>query len=154
MASVRGFDLSRPGTVGRVGVIACTALLLGALAVRYPEALREAGGRADANAALGYADREIGGGNSVVVEQQMMYEARARIPPDGTFDVVVGEPREEWSELTAVGITPFAVSFLMPRRREPGAGWVLCYGCDRTAFPGFVAEWEGEGDLALLRRAT
>lgn len=154
MPSVRGTSRSRPGMVGQVGVIACATLLVGALLVRYPAALREAGQRADANAALSYADREIGGGNSVVVEQQLMYEARARIPADATFDVAVGEPREEWSELTAVGITPFAVSFLMPRRREPGAGWVLCYGCDRTAFPGFVAEWEGEGDLALLRRAT
>jgi hypothetical protein len=150
----RGNDLSTEGALGRVGVLVCVALLVAALIVRFPLALDEAGDRASANAGLGFADRELGGGNSVVVDQQAMYEAQARIPEDEGFEVALGERREGWSELTETGIRSFSIFFLLPRRERAGAPWVICYGCDRSAYPGFDPVWEGEESLVLLRRSS
>ena len=32
--------------------------------------------------------------------------------------------------------------FLLPRRTDPGAPWILCFACDRRAYPDAEAVWE------------
>jgi hypothetical protein len=151
--SGHGSWLARPDSLPKLSVVVCVVALLVALVVRYPFALRDAGRSARDNSALSYLDRDIAGGNSVVVDQLAMVEARGSIPEDGTYEVIVGEPTAAWSELTATFASGFALSYLLPRRQEPGAPWVLCYGCDRSQLPGAQVLWEdAEQGVALLKR--
>jgi hypothetical protein len=147
--------LGRPDSLPRLSVVLCVVALVVALVVRYPAAIRDAGRSAGDNSALSYLDRDIAGGNSVVVDQLAMVEARGSIPKDGTYEVIVGEPTPAWSELTATFAGAFALSYLLPRRQEAGAPWVLCYGCDRSQLPGAQVVWEDvEQGVALLKRAS
>ena len=44
--------------------------------------------------------------------------------------------------------------FLLPRRIEPGAPWILCFACDRSAYPDAQAVWEDPAEgLSILSRA-
>jgi hypothetical protein len=96
----------------RLVVTFCAAVLLVALAVRYPDAFRDANESARANAALDLVDRAIGAGNSVFSDQALLVEARGLIPPDESFAVAVGPPQPGWTELTATAADPFLRSFL------------------------------------------
>ena len=127
------------------------ALALAVIVVRYADAFRAPNDTARANAALDLVDRTLGGGNSVFPDQGLMVEARGRIPPDGAFQVAVGDAQPGWTDLTATFAETYARYFLLPRRAEPGADWILCLACDRAAFPGADAVWEGEAGLSLLR---
>ena len=43
--------------------------------------------------------------------------------------------------------------FLLPRRTSPDAPWILCFACDRSAYPGAAPVWEdAEEGLAILSR--
>lgn len=145
--------LEWPDGTRRLGVIACVGVLLVALAFQYPGALREADAEADENAALSYADREFASGNSVVADQGGLYEARGRIPPDGSYIVSVGEPVDGWTDLTAPFVSSFARYFLLPRRQLDGAPWVLCYACDLGDHPGHATVYAGSDGISLLRRS-
>ncbi len=145
--------LEWPDGTRRLGVLACIGVLLAALAAQYPEALRQADDEASRNAALSYEDREFAGGNSVVADQGGLYEARARIPEDGTYSVSMGAPVDGWTDLTAEFTPWFARYFLLPRREDPAAPWVLCYACDPTEHPGFETVWTGDDGISLLERA-
>jgi hypothetical protein len=130
------------------------ALVLSALAVRYPDTFRAANQTARANAALDLLDREIGGGNSVIPDQEVLLEARARIPVNATFAVAVGEPQQGWTDLTATYAETFFRYFLLPRRVGPNAPWILCLACDPNAFPGTRPVWKGENGIVILRRQS
>ena len=130
------------------------AVLLVALAVRYPDAFRDANEIARANASLDQVDRAVGAGNSVFPDQALLVEARGLIPSDEDFAVAVGPPRTDWTELTATGAELFLRSFLLPRRPDPDARWIVCVGCDRNDYPGADAVWEGEDGLSVLRRES
>ena len=134
-------------------VVFCVAVTIGALVVLWPEAFADANRAARANAALDYVDRQVGGGNSVLPDQAVVIEAQGRIPTDGTFLVAVGDPQEGWSELsTPDAITTFMRSVLLPRRESGDAPWILCFACDRGAFPDAEPVWEDEEGLSILRR--
>ncbi len=135
-------------------IVYCVAVMLVAIAVRYPEAFRDANEQARANARLDLFDRELGGGNSVIPDQGLVVQARSRIPTDGTFTVAVGEPQSGWTDLTAPFAETYARYFLLPRRLEPDAPWILCLACDPSRYPGAQAVWEGDDGLSLLRRAS
>lgn len=145
--------LEWPEGTRRLGVIACVGVLLVALAFQYPDALRDLDAEADKNAAHSYADREFAGGNSVVADQGGLYEARGRIPPDGSYAVSVGQPVEGWTDLTAPFIPSFARYFLLPRRQLEGAPWVLCYACDARNHPGYATVYTGSDGISLLHRS-
>lgn len=82
-------------------------------------------------------------------------EARARIPDDGTFTVAVGDAREDWSELATPGaIDSYLRYFLLPRRPDPDAPWVLCLACDRSSYPNSTVVWTDDEGLSILRRAA
>jgi len=94
----------------------------------------------------------IGGGNSVIPDQDVLFEALGRIPADETFAVAVGEPQQGWTDLTATYAETFLRYFLLPRRVDPEARWIICFACDRQAIPGARAVWEGEDGIAIRRR--
>jgi hypothetical protein len=130
----------------------CVAVMVVAIVVRYPDAFRDANASARANARLDLLDRKIGGGNSVVPDQGLLVEALGRIPPDGTFAVAVGDRRPGWTDLTATFAETYARYFLLPRRAAPDAPWILCFACDRAAYPGAEVVWEGDDGLSILKR--
>lgn len=128
------------------------ALVLVAVAVRYTDAFRTANQTARANAALDLLDRKVGGGNSVIPDQELLFEALGRIPTAESFAVAVGERQEGWTDTTATYAETFLRYFLLPRRVDPEAPWILCFACDPATFPGARVVWEGEDGLAILRR--
>jgi hypothetical protein len=132
----------------------CAAVMLVAIVVLYPDAFREANESARANARLDLLDREFGGGNSVIPDQGLLVEARGRIPEDGTFAVAVGERQPGWTDLTATFAETYSRFFLLPRRAAGDAPWILCFACDRSAYPGAEVVWEGDDGLSILRRAS
>lgn len=138
----------------RLVVVFCLAVILVALAVRYPDAFRDAGDTARANARLDFVDRDVGAGNSVFPSQALLVAARGLIPADQSFAVAAGDPQPGWTSLTAPAAEPFLRSYLLPRRLDPNGPWIVCLACDRGAYPGADAVWEGDDGLSILRRES
>ena len=130
------------------------AVVLVAVLFRFPDAFRDANATARANAALDLLDREVGGGNSVVPDQRLLFEARARIPSDGTFTVALGPRRPGWTDLTEGFAETYLRYFLLPRREAPDAPWILCLACDRTTFPRARVAWGGDNGLSILEQPS
>ena len=79
-----------PVGIVRIGVVFLVAAATVAVVVRYPPVLRELGdGTRTETVRLSYADREIAGGNGLVVDQLAVYAARGLIPDDATYHVAV-----------------------------------------------------------------
>jgi hypothetical protein len=143
-----------PGAVGRIVVLFCVAVMVVAAAWLYPRAFRDANTAARANARLDAVDRALGGGNSVLPAQAIAVEARGRIPAHGTFAVAVGPRQPGWSSLAIPPtLENYMRYFLLPRQMDPAAPWILCFACDRDAYPGAQVVWEdAEQKLAILAR--
>jgi hypothetical protein len=141
-------------TPARVGVAACVAISIVTVAVQLPRALVQLGETAGRNASFSYEDREFGAGNSIIPDKQLLYEARALIPPDGTFQVVTrsGSIRDE-RPLTREFAANFADYFLIPRRPSPTSPWLICLGCDSSNVAGDerVVWTDGAGSMLLER---
>ena len=127
-----------------------------ALAWLYPHAFNGANRAARANARLDNIDRALGGGNSVLPAQAIAIEARERIPTHGTFAVAVGPRQPGWSVLAdPASVENYMRYFLLPRKTDPDAPWILCFACDRSAYPGATAVWEDSPNaLSILRRPS
>ena len=138
----------------RLVVAFCLAVTLVALAVRYPDAIRDARDTARANANLDLVDRDVGAGNSVFPEQSLLVAARGLIPADESFAVASGDPQPGWTPLTPLAAEPFLRSYLLPRRLDPNARWIVCLACDRGAYADAEAVWEGDDGLSILRRES
>ena len=120
--------------------------------VYYVRAVDRLGDEAHGNAALNYDDRDVGGGNSLVVDKAVLYEARASIPEDGTFRVVTGSGVDNATpELTALYVDQFVRSFLMPRRPAADAKWVICFGCNLAELGRADVVWDDRRGIALVR---
>jgi hypothetical protein len=141
--------------VVRLGVAASVLVAVALGLVYFVRAVDELGEQASANAAANYDDREFGGGNSLVVDKRALYEARALIPPDGSYHLVPGPNVEAATELTEPYIDQFARYFLMPRRPSPGAEWIICYGCDPALLeqPADVV-WDGGDGISIHRTSS
>ena len=151
-----GDYLTWPNGIARLGVALCAAVAVVAVLVELPRALDRLGDRAEASSRLTYEDREMGAGLGVVADQRALREARALIPPGGSYDVVTGPaPIRGATGLTRGFIESFAASFLLPRRHSNSSSWVLCYGCDADSVGEDVrVVWtNGEGVSLLRRRA-
>ena len=144
--------LEWPVGVVRVGVVFLVLATTVAVLLRYPSVLRELEDSASRNSALSYSDREIAGGNGLVVDQTAAYAARALIPEDDAFNVVVDPEYASGSDLTVDYVASYYRYFLMPRRLQETAPWVICYGCDLGAY-GSSAEvvWKGSDDISIVK---
>jgi hypothetical protein len=147
-----GWWLEWPHGVVRLGVVLVVAVTAGAALLKYPALVRDLGEEASGNSALSYSDREIAGGNGLVADQTAAYAARALIPEDETFNVVVSPLFEGGSAETVQYVASYYRYFLMPRRMAEDARWVVCYACDRAVY-GASAEvvWEGDEGVSVVR---
>ena len=130
-------------------LVATTAI---AVVVTYPRLIREEDDDAAKNSAQTYVDREVAGGNGLVAEQGAVYAARALIPSDATYHVAIAADYAGGDELTQGHVASYFRYFLVPRRPEESAPWVVCYGCDLSEH-GADAEvvWRGEEDVSIVR---
>jgi hypothetical protein len=141
-----------PVGIVRTGVLFLVVATTGAVAIRYPDVLRDADREASANSALSYSDREIAGGNGLVVEQSAVYAARAIIPEGDTFHVVVDPSFEGGSDLTVPYVDSYYRYFLLPRRPAEDAPWIICYSCDLDQYgPDVEVVWEGSDNVSIAR---
>jgi len=134
----------------RLAVAGCVAITATSALVYLPRALSRLGDSASRNSALSFADREIGGGNSIVVDQNAAYEARALIPRSGTYRVVTGGRLRNATSLTGSFVEGWYRSFLIPRRPSPTARWIVCYGCDVSQLGApYVARWQDDNGISI-----
>jgi hypothetical protein len=137
--------------MSRAGVALCVAVAIAFGLVYFVRTVDRLDDDADTHAAANYDDREFAGGNSLVVDKRALYEARALIPEDGRYRVVTGPRVEGATELTEPYIDQYARSFLMPRRPDPEADWILCYGCDPAELEvAATVVWDGGGGISIL----
>lgn len=140
--------------VVRFGVVACVVIATALAVLHFFRAVDRLHEAAEANAALNFDDREFGGGNSLVVDKGALYEARGLIPKNGSYRIVPGPRVEGATELTEPYIDQFARYFLMPRRPDPGAEWILCYGCDPADLEQATqVVWDGGAGITIRRVA-
>jgi hypothetical protein len=104
------------------------------------------------NESLDYLDRLVAGGNGVVGSQAIVFEARARIPENETYRVVVGADFTDPDQYTAAYAADFLRYALFPRRPSDDARWIICYGCDRTRWGDrFELLFDAGGEITLGR---
>jgi hypothetical protein len=131
-------------------VAICIAVALGVGALYYYKALSQLGDTASSNASLTFDDREIAGGNSVIVDQAAAYEARSLIPVSATYRLVVGRKLRKQTELTENNVEGWFRYFLMPRRPRLDARWIICYGCDTSALGGvYAVRWKDDIGISI-----
>lgn len=148
---VRGV-LSGPGALGRLCVVCVVVVSLALVAVELPRRLDDLGDVSTANASLSYADREIAGGNSVLADQLLAYEARAILPLDVPYRVVIGSKLTKQATLSTASVPSWLRYFLMPRRQAEGARWVVCYGCDPAGLGGrYQPLWSDDFGISVGR---
>jgi hypothetical protein len=133
----------------RAAVLGCAALALVAGVLGTLDRIVEQGDRAGENARRDWAEREFGGGNSLGVDKEALYAARALIPTAASYRLVLGDPIPGGNELSARGLPDFTRHFLMPRRPAEQAVWVICYGCDAAALAGYEARWDGGAGISV-----
>jgi hypothetical protein len=135
-----------------LGVLLAVAVMLGVVLLYYERALSNLDDRAAQNSALSFSDREVAGGNSIVIDQEAVYEARALIPRDASYRVATGERLQNATSLTAEFVEGWYRYFLLPRRPAPGARWVICYGCDTSSLGGsYAPRWSDDNGISIGR---
>jgi len=141
--------------LARGGVVLCLVLLAASLVGEAPWAVRLLDRQAAHSASLHFDDREFAVGNSVYPDTEILYEARAWIPPDSTYRVVTGSaPIQDETALTLPNAEQFARYFLMPRHTSASSPWVVCVGCNVGAFPHATTVWTDDEGASLLRLGT
>jgi hypothetical protein len=141
---------SGQGSLARICVAYVVAVSLVLVVIELPKRLRELGDIAGANASLSFADREIAGGNSVLADQQLAYEARAIIPRGAPYRLVIGPKVTKQASLSTASLPGWLRYFLMPRRESNSAQWVICYGCDPAALGArYVSLWHDEYGISV-----
>lgn len=136
----------------RLAVILYVVVAVSVGLVYYVKALSHLGDTASSNSSQSFEDREIAGGNSIVVDQQAAYEARALIPEAQTYRVATGSRLREATELTEGYVGSWFTYFLMPRRPSDGARWIICYGCDpSTLGASYEVRWQDRKGISILQ---
>jgi hypothetical protein len=107
---------------------------------------------ATANGELSFSDREFGGGNGVVLDQQAAYAAEALIPVPATYRLLTGSGVKEPTSLTLPFVESWFRYFLMPRRPADDAKWIICYGCDISRLGGkYTRRWQDDRGISIGR---
>jgi len=135
-----------------IGVVFAVVLAVGFGVVYFAKALSQLDATAARNSALSFSDREIAGGNSIVIDQEAAYEARVLIPPTETYRVRVGPRLRNPTSLTTTYVESWFRYFLMPRRPSADAPWIVCYGCDLTDLgPSYDIRWHDRNGISIGR---
>ena len=115
-------------------MILCAAAATLVCLTRFDQVMGLYDWRADRNDAQGYLER-LYGDDGVVRSRRVVEEARARMPEDARYRVVVGPRLGEGNRFTSVVVAEFLDYFLLPRRQvdDASADWAFCYGCDTAA---------------------
>jgi len=143
---------SGPGWLARACVAYVVAVTLVLVAIELPKRVSELGRTTHDNASLSYADREIAGGNSVLADQLLAYEARSIVPPGEPYRVVIGSKLTKQASLPTTSLPGWLQYFLLPRRQEGKARWVICYGCDPSSLGGaYTAVWSDDYGISVGR---
>ena len=125
--------LEWPRGIARLAAASCVAVALGVLVYELPRTVDLLGDDAARNAALSYADRDIAGGNAVLADQLLAYQARAIIPANAPYRVVIGPKLGKQAALPTSSLPGWLRYSLMPRRPSDTAPtWIVCYGCDTS----------------------
>lgn len=104
---------------------------------------------------LDYADREIGGGNGVIIDQAALYEAQALIPARASYRMLVGSALQSPTPLSEPFAPIYFRYFLMPRRQAGDARWIVCFGCDLGKdAPGATKLWEDGRGISIARTSS
>lgn len=135
----------------RVGVVFLVAVAAIAVVVRYPHVLDQLGDDASRNSALSFSDREIAGGNGLVADQEAVYAARALIPEDETYRVVVRADYQGGIDLTRPYVDSYYRYFLLPRRPAQDASWIVCYGCDLSSYADAKVWWQDDEGISIAQ---
>lgn len=134
----------RPRGLIRLGVAAYLALVVALGLIYFARAVDRLGGDAGRNAAAKYDDRKFGGGDALGVDEEALNQARGRIPEHAAYRLLVGHD--------AGDLVNYVRYFLMPRRPDPDASWVLCYRCDHAALGnGIHVVWANDAGIAVGR---
>lgn len=135
-----------------MGVVFLVSIALVAVVLSYPELLRVVERDASRNSEISFADREIAGGNGLVVDQGAVYAARGLIPEDATYHVDVSADYQGGSDLTRDHVAGYYTYFLMPRRPADDARWIVCYGCDLSEYgPEVEVLWRSAGEISIAK---
>jgi len=134
-------------------VLVCVAVAVVTVLVQLPRSMRTLDARAERWPTFSYEDREFGAGNSIIPDKQVLYEARAVIARSARYAVITGDaPIEDAREFTRQFAPDFARFFLMPRRPDQSAPWVICLGCDPARLPEKTQTlWTNGQGSSLLR---
>jgi hypothetical protein len=128
----------------RFGVAVWVALAVVLGLVYFVRAVDRLGDDAGGNAASSYEDRAFGGASGLGLDEDALTEARGRIPENEPYRLLVGPGAEN--------IGQYARYFLMPRRPDPNARWVLCYRCDLASLGGELrVVWRNDDGVVLGR---
>jgi hypothetical protein len=139
--------------VARIGVCCAVVVTTAFAAVYLVKAVSQLGDTATTNSVLSYDDREIAGGNSLIVDQTVAYEARRLIPEDAEYRFIIGSGLHKRTPLTENNAEGWFQYFLMPRHPQPGANWIICYGCERAQIGGSsVVRWHDEDGISIRQR--
>lgn len=141
-------------TAARSGAVLCTVVAAVAGVARLDEALGLFDWRADMNAGRSYLERFYGD-EGVVPDRSVVEEARARMPEDAAYSVVIGPGAPERGSWHPNLVADFLRYFLVPRRQTDSrsAEWIFCLGCDVSALGDrFVVLARGDGRFSFGRR--
>jgi hypothetical protein len=116
--------------IARAGVVLCVGLSVTLGAFYLLRALADFEDVASNNSSLSFSDREVAGGNGIVIDQEAVYQAQALIPQNAKYRVVTGSGLKDMTSLTLPFVDSWYRYFLMPRRPSADARWIVCYGCD------------------------
>jgi hypothetical protein len=134
----------------QLAIAAVLAVMAVFVAIYLPKAISHLGELASGNSALSYSDREVAGGNGIVVDQEAVYEARALIPAHAKYRVVTGSAVRDQTNLTPLFVDAWFRSFLMPRRPAADGRWIICYGCDVAKLGGaYTVVWQDDKGISI-----
>ena len=134
-------------------MVVCVAVAVVVAVVKLEDVLGLYDSQADTNANLPYLER-IHGDDGVVVNRAVVEDARALMPFDASYRVVVGPHMRSEGTFTRMMIAAYLRYYLVPRPqvKDPPADWVFCFGCDRAELgAGFEVLSDG-GDGILFGR--
>ena len=123
----RGADVA---DLGRKLVLVAAAFVV---VVHLPERMRSLADQRAATAGLTREQRELAGGRSVDIDQNLLRAAQVTIPSGATYYVLLGEHTQLGNIVTLAAAPPFIGYWLLPRRQvlDPAqADWIVSYGGD------------------------